>query len=48
MNAIRIDGKAIAKVLRARVARDVTLLRAECNVIPGLAVVLGFRPQLIQ
>ncbi|ODM74972.1 bifunctional methylenetetrahydrofolate dehydrogenase/methenyltetrahydrofolate cyclohydrolase FolD [Bradyrhizobium elkanii] len=40
MNAIRIDGKAIAEALRARVARDVALLQAECNVIPGLAVVL--------
>lgn len=40
MNAIRIDGKAIAEALRARVARDVALLRAECNVTPGLAVVL--------
>jgi len=40
MNAIRIDGKAIAEVLRARIARDVALLQAECNVTPGLAVVL--------
>lgn len=40
MNAIRIDGKAIAEDLRARVARDVALLQAECNVTPSLAVVL--------
>lgn len=40
MNAIRIDGKAIAEVLRARVARNLALLQAECNVTPGLAVVL--------
>lgn len=40
MNAIRIDGKAIAEVLRASVARNVALLQAECNVTPGLAVVL--------
>ncbi|MFK4654242.1 methylenetetrahydrofolate dehydrogenase (NADP+)/methenyltetrahydrofolate cyclohydrolase [Bradyrhizobium japonicum] len=40
MNAIRIDGKSIAEALRARVARDVALLQAQCNVTPGLAVVL--------
>ncbi|MCC8941616.1 bifunctional methylenetetrahydrofolate dehydrogenase/methenyltetrahydrofolate cyclohydrolase FolD [Bradyrhizobium sp. Arg68] len=40
MNAIEIDGKAIAEALRERVARDVALLQAECNVTPGLAVVL--------
>lgn len=40
MNATRIDGKAIAENLRARVARDVALLEAEWNVTPGLAVVL--------
>lgn len=40
MNAIRIDGKAVAKALRARVARDVALLKAQCNLTPGLAVVL--------
>ncbi|MCP1909599.1 methylenetetrahydrofolate dehydrogenase (NADP+)/methenyltetrahydrofolate cyclohydrolase [Bradyrhizobium elkanii] len=40
MDAIRIDGKAIAEALRARVARNVTLLKAEYNVTPGLAVVL--------
>ncbi|WP_051390153.1 bifunctional methylenetetrahydrofolate dehydrogenase/methenyltetrahydrofolate cyclohydrolase FolD [Bradyrhizobium sp. Ec3.3] len=40
MNAIQIDGKAIAGALRASVARDVALLKAECNVSPGLAVVL--------
>lgn len=40
MNAIQIDGKAIAEAFRARIARDVALLQAECNVTPGLAVVL--------
>lgn len=40
MNAIRIDGKAIAESLRARVARDVASLQVEYNVTPGLAVVL--------
>jgi len=40
MNAIRIDGKAIAEVLRTRVAREVSILQAEYNVRPGLAVVL--------
>lgn len=40
MNAIRIDGKAIAEVLRSSVARDLALLKAECNVVPGLAVIL--------
>ncbi|MCK1635234.1 bifunctional methylenetetrahydrofolate dehydrogenase/methenyltetrahydrofolate cyclohydrolase FolD [Bradyrhizobium sp. 162] len=40
MSAIVIDGKAIAEVLRNRVARDVAWLQAECNVTPGLAVVL--------
>ncbi|NEU98216.1 bifunctional methylenetetrahydrofolate dehydrogenase/methenyltetrahydrofolate cyclohydrolase FolD [Bradyrhizobium uaiense] len=40
MNAIRIDGRSIAEALRARVARDVALLQAQCNVTPGLAVVL--------
>lgn len=40
MNANRIDGKAIAQVLRAHVARDVALLQAQYNVTPGLAVVL--------
>lgn len=40
MNAIRIDGQAIAEDLRARVARDVASLKAEWSVIPGLAVVL--------
>lgn len=40
MNAIEIDGKAIAAALRERVVRDVALLQAECNVTPGLAVVL--------
>ncbi|GLR91633.1 bifunctional methylenetetrahydrofolate dehydrogenase/methenyltetrahydrofolate cyclohydrolase FolD [Bradyrhizobium iriomotense] len=40
MNAVQIDGKVIAETLRARVARDVALLQANCNVTPGLAVVL--------
>lgn len=40
MDAIQIDGKAIAETLRVRVARDVALLQVECNVTPGLAVVL--------
>ncbi|MGY4426104.1 5,10-methylene-tetrahydrofolate dehydrogenase/methenyl tetrahydrofolate cyclohydrolase [Bradyrhizobium sp. JR6.1] len=40
MNAIEIDGKVIAGALRERVARDVAFLQAECNVTPGLAVVL--------
>ncbi|MCP1835587.1 methylenetetrahydrofolate dehydrogenase (NADP+)/methenyltetrahydrofolate cyclohydrolase [Bradyrhizobium sp. USDA 4532] len=40
MNAIQINGKAIAGALRDRVARDVALLQAKCNVTPGLAVVL--------
>ncbi|MGY4167656.1 tetrahydrofolate dehydrogenase/cyclohydrolase catalytic domain-containing protein [Bradyrhizobium sp. USDA 4529] len=40
MNAIRIDGKVIAEALRARVARDVALLQARCNLAPGLAVAL--------
>ncbi|MHB0773020.1 bifunctional methylenetetrahydrofolate dehydrogenase/methenyltetrahydrofolate cyclohydrolase FolD [Bradyrhizobium sp. 1.29L] len=40
MSAILIDGKAIASELRARVARDVGLLQAEFDVVPGLAVVL--------
>lgn len=40
MTAIPIDGKAIAEGVRARVARDVALLKAQHNVIPGLAVVL--------
>lgn len=40
MNAVRIDGKAIAETLRARVAREVAFLQAQCNITPGLAVVL--------
>ncbi|SFK26680.1 bifunctional methylenetetrahydrofolate dehydrogenase/methenyltetrahydrofolate cyclohydrolase FolD [Bradyrhizobium sp. Gha] len=40
MNAIRIDGKAIAEILRARVAWEVAVLQEECDVTPGLAVVL--------
>ncbi|WP_347337490.1 bifunctional methylenetetrahydrofolate dehydrogenase/methenyltetrahydrofolate cyclohydrolase FolD [Bradyrhizobium arachidis] len=40
MNAIQIDGKAIAEAIRIHVARDLALLQAEFNVIPGLAVVL--------
>ncbi|WP_407121201.1 bifunctional methylenetetrahydrofolate dehydrogenase/methenyltetrahydrofolate cyclohydrolase FolD [Bradyrhizobium sp. STM 3561] len=40
MSAIRIDGKAIAEILRARITREVALLQAEHNVTPALAVVL--------
>lgn len=40
MNSVLIDGKAIAEVLRGRVKRQVALLRTNCNVVPGLAVVL--------
>ncbi|MGY2803814.1 bifunctional methylenetetrahydrofolate dehydrogenase/methenyltetrahydrofolate cyclohydrolase FolD [Bradyrhizobium sp. USDA 4506] len=40
MTASLIDGKAIAEVLRASVARDVAKLQAACNITPGLAVVL--------
>ncbi|UPJ84364.1 hypothetical protein IVB16_31820 [Bradyrhizobium sp. 183] len=38
--APQIDCKAIAEALRALVPCDVALLQAECNVNPGLAVVL--------
>lgn len=40
MNAIQIDGKVVAETVRARIARDVAFLQTQCNVIPGLAVVL--------
>ncbi|UPK30406.1 bifunctional methylenetetrahydrofolate dehydrogenase/methenyltetrahydrofolate cyclohydrolase FolD [Bradyrhizobium sp. 195] len=40
MNAIRIDGKAMAEALRGRIASDVRLLQNKCRVTPGLAVVL--------
>ncbi|WP_271612294.1 bifunctional methylenetetrahydrofolate dehydrogenase/methenyltetrahydrofolate cyclohydrolase FolD [Bradyrhizobium sp. CCBAU 21362] len=40
MDAVKIDGKAIAEALRDRVAGDVALLQAKFNVTPGLAVVL--------
>lgn len=40
MHAIQIDGKAIAEVMRAVVARDVASLKAQCDFTPGLAVVL--------
>ena len=40
MTGQRIDGKAIAADLRARVAEDVAQLKAEHGVTPGLAVVL--------
>lgn len=35
-----LDGKAIAELLRARIAREVALLQAEYKVTPGLAVAL--------
>ncbi|MHC1948347.1 bifunctional methylenetetrahydrofolate dehydrogenase/methenyltetrahydrofolate cyclohydrolase FolD [Bradyrhizobium sp. UFLA06-06] len=40
MNAIRIDGNAIAEDLRVSVVQAVAMLQAQCNVTPGLAVVL--------
>lgn len=40
MTASLIDGKLIAEALRTSVARDVAALQAECNITPGLAVVL--------
>ena len=40
MTAKIIDGKAFATKLREGIAREVTRLKAEHNVIPGLAVVL--------
>lgn len=40
MNAKLIDGRAIAANLRARIMRDVALLRSEYNVVPSLAGVL--------
>ncbi|UPJ79384.1 bifunctional methylenetetrahydrofolate dehydrogenase/methenyltetrahydrofolate cyclohydrolase FolD [Bradyrhizobium sp. 183] len=40
MNAIAIDGKTIAEMLKGRVMRDVASLQAEYNFAPGLAVVL--------
>ncbi|MBW5434060.1 bifunctional methylenetetrahydrofolate dehydrogenase/methenyltetrahydrofolate cyclohydrolase FolD [Bradyrhizobium canariense] len=40
MIASLIDGKAIAEALRASVAQEVAMLQAECNISPGLAVVL--------
>lgn len=40
MTAIPIDGKAIAEGVRASVARDVALLKAQCDITPALAVVL--------
>ncbi|WP_084801844.1 bifunctional 5,10-methylenetetrahydrofolate dehydrogenase/5,10-methenyltetrahydrofolate cyclohydrolase [Bradyrhizobium sp. Ec3.3] len=40
MNAILLDGRAIAETVRARVARDVAFLRAKCQVTPCLTVVL--------
>lgn len=40
MSATLIDGKAFAERTRERIARDVTRLRAEKGVVPGLAVVL--------
>lgn len=42
MNAIQIDGKAIAEAIRVRVARDLAFLQAESEskLVPGLAVIL--------
>lgn len=40
MKAKIIDGRAIAAVLRSRVAAEVTALARDYNVVPGLAVVL--------
>ncbi|MCK1496705.1 bifunctional methylenetetrahydrofolate dehydrogenase/methenyltetrahydrofolate cyclohydrolase FolD [Bradyrhizobium sp. 188] len=40
MTAILLDGKVIAEAIRARVKRQLAFLRANCNVTPGLAVVL--------
>ncbi|MBE1237237.1 bifunctional methylenetetrahydrofolate dehydrogenase/methenyltetrahydrofolate cyclohydrolase FolD [Phaeovibrio sulfidiphilus] len=40
MSATLIDGKAFAERTRERIARDVTRLKAEKGVVPGLAVVL--------
>jgi len=40
MTARRIDGKAVAEALRARVGRDVAAFIAETGITPGLTVVL--------
>ena len=40
MTARIIDGKAFAEAMRARIARQVAALAAECGVRPGLAAVL--------
>ena len=40
MTARIIDGKAIAAELRARVAAEVTRVKREHDLVPGLAVVL--------
>jgi methylenetetrahydrofolate dehydrogenase (NADP+)/methenyltetrahydrofolate cyclohydrolase len=40
MNAVRIDGKAVAADLRANLAREVAALKAAHGAVPGLAVVL--------
>ncbi|MCK1721301.1 bifunctional methylenetetrahydrofolate dehydrogenase/methenyltetrahydrofolate cyclohydrolase FolD [Bradyrhizobium sp. 141] len=40
MTAIPINGNAIAERIRARVARDVALLKTQRDITPGLAVVL--------
>lgn len=40
MTARLIDGKALAQQVRARIADDVARLRAEHDVVPGLAAVL--------
>jgi methylenetetrahydrofolate dehydrogenase (NADP+) / methenyltetrahydrofolate cyclohydrolase len=41
VTARRIDGKALAQQVRARIADDVARLRAEHDVVPGLAAVLA-------
>lgn len=40
MHAILLDGKAVAESLKAQVMSQIAFLRTNCNVIPGLAVVL--------
>ncbi len=40
MTATRIDGKAFAAGVRARVAERVARLKEEQGIVPGLAVVL--------
>ena len=40
MTAIRLDGREIAQQVRAEMGRDVARLQRECDLTPGLAVVL--------